>query len=254
MFADYSNPVEGVHDIGVLKAALIQLAKADAFGSLGLKRREALWQVAALDDRPIGLFKGHPSESTFEQPATLPTISDSENVVHDYAATTFSLNGHPLQYIRPHLKALGCTSSEELKSKQNGDFVRFAGLPFVRQRPGTAKGVCFITLEDEVGNTNLIAWKNVYNEFRKPVNNAKLLCVEGHLQIQHNVTHIIIERCFDLTQLFSNLTASKNTDVPLIHPSTADLKTDPAPNAVKKAAKLHQMIQGDLFAASRNFR
>ena len=92
--------VESLQDVNLSKATLMRLANADTFGSLGLNRREALWQVAALDDRPIGLFTGQPSDSAFEEPADLPTMSESENVVHDYASTTLSLRGHPVQYIR----------------------------------------------------------------------------------------------------------------------------------------------------------
>ena len=97
--------VESLEDVNLSKETLMRLANADTFGSLGLNRREALWQVAALDDRPIGLFTGQPSDSAFEEPAYLPTMSESENVVHDYASTTLSLRGHPVQYIRSNLSA-----------------------------------------------------------------------------------------------------------------------------------------------------
>jgi len=246
--------VESLQDIGVPKAALALLANANAFRSLSLERRGALWQVAALGDRPVGLFTGQLSESAYEEKVELPPMSESENVVHDYAATTFSLLGHPLQYIRANLQALGCLSSEELKNKKNGDFVRMAGVPFVRQRPGTAKGVCFITIEDEIGNTNLIAWKDIYKQFRKPINNAKLLCVEGHLQIEQGVTHIIIQGCYDLTRLFRKLTTSQNPDVPVVYPSRADAKSDPVPHGFKPKAPVYPMAQGELFAKSRNYK
>jgi len=246
--------VEGLQHVGLSKSVLIQVAKADGFQSLGLKRREGLWQVAALDDRPVGLFEGQPSESSFETGIVLPVMSESEQVVHDYGATTFSLRGHPVQYLRDNLTALGCVTAEALRTKNNGDFIRMAGVPFVRQRPGTAKGVCFITLEDEIGNTNLIAWKDIYQQWRKPINNAKLLCVEGHLQIQQGVKHIIIQRCFDLSGLFRKLTASEDPNVPVVHASRADAKSDPVPHGFKPQAPVHSMVQGDLFAKSRNYK
>jgi len=124
--------VEGLQDVGLSKSILIQVAKADGFQSLGLHRREVLWQVVALDDRPVGLFEGQPSESSFETGIVLPVMSESEQVVHDYGATTFSLRGHPVQYLRDNLTALGCVTAGTLRTKNNGDFIRLAGVPFVR--------------------------------------------------------------------------------------------------------------------------
>jgi error-prone DNA polymerase len=246
--------VESLRDMNLSKATLMRLANADAFGSLGLNRREALWQVAALDDRPIGLFTGQPSDSTFEEPANLPPMSESENVVHDYAATTLSLRGHHVQYIRSNLIALGCLSSKEVKVQKNGSFIRMAGVPFVRQRPATAKGVCFISIEDEIGNTNLIVWKDTYQKFRKPINGSKLLYIEGQLQIQQGVTHIIVTKCVNMSQLFARLTAAQNPDIPVSNPSRADGKTDPVPHKIKNPASVHQLAQGDLFATARNYK
>ncbi len=246
--------VESLQDVGLSKAVLTRLAHADAFQSLGHPRREALWQVAALDDRPTGMFTGQPSESAFETRINLPPMSESENVVHDYGATTLSLRGQPLQYLRDNLRALGSLSAEELKTKNNGDFVKLAGIVFVRQRPGTAKGVCFISLEDETGITNLIAWKDIYNRYRKPINSSKLLYVEGVLQIQQGVTHIIVKRCYNLSGLLSRLTASQSEDLPIVHPSKADAKSDPVPHASKLPAPVHTLVQGNLFATARNYK
>jgi error-prone DNA polymerase len=247
--------VESLQDVGLSKAVLMQLAHADGFQSLNLGRREALWQVAALDDRPIGMFTGQASESAFETGVILPPMSESENVVHDYGAITLSLRGHPLQYIRNNLRALGSLSTEELKAKKNGDFVKLAGIVFVRQRPGTAKGVCFISLEDETGITNLIAWKDIYHKFRKAINGSKLLYVEGTLQIQHGVTHIIVKQCYNLSGLLSRLTASQMQDLPIAHPSRPDAKSDPVPSTLKTQAPVHHMVvQGNLFATARNYK
>eukprot|EP01035_Chromulina_nebulosa_P056793 gene56793-77838_t len=175
----------GIHllrDVGVPESALEKLADADAFRSMELDRRQALWEVTALYDRPIGLFAGQSSESANESEVRLPKMSASEHVVQDYAATSLSLKAHPVSFVREKLKMLHILSARELGSVVNGMPVKVAGLVLVRQRPGTAKGVCFITIEDETGVANLVVFQNLFDQYRKEILQSKLLMVDGTLQ------------------------------------------------------------------------
>jgi error-prone DNA polymerase len=130
----------------------------------------------------------------------------SEHVIQDYATTSLSLKAHPVQFIRERLRNLGAISAAELMTRRNGQFVKVAGLVLVRQRPGTASGVCFITLEDETGQFNLIVWASLFEQYRKEILGAKVLLAEGHLQIEKEVVHVIVRRCHNLNRLLTGLT------------------------------------------------
>src|SRR5678816_4075775 len=117
----------------------------------------------------------------------------SEHVVHDYASTSLSLKGHPVSFVREKLQMLRITSNAELIHLRDGDPIKVAGLVLVRQRPGTAKGICFITIEDETGTANLVVFRNLFeNIYRKEILHSKLLMVEGKLQIEGEVIHVIV--------------------------------------------------------------
>lgn len=209
LVAGRTQPYTTVHalqDAGLPAGCLEKLAVADAFRSLGMDRRQAIWEVAALADRPIGLFKGTASESAAERGIILPEMALSEHVIQDYATTSLSLKAHPVQFIRERLRNLGAISAAELMTRRNGQFVKVAGLVLVRQRPGTASGVCFITLEDETGQFNLIVWASLFEQFRKEILGAKVLLAEGHLQIEKEVVHVIVQRCHNLNRLLTGLT------------------------------------------------
>ena len=196
---------------GVPEAALEKLADADAFRSLGADRRMALWEVSALADRPVGLFDGQLSETVLELPVELPAMTRGEHVVQDYISTGLSLKDHPIGLVRPSLARMRNVRISDLLNKKDGDKVRLAGLITVRQRPGTAKGVLFMTLEDETGSANLVVWQNLFDKYRKEIVQSKLLMVEGKLQIANGVTHLVVQRCFNLTPLLHSLT---ETDLP----------------------------------------
>ncbi|RZK41242.1 MAG: DNA polymerase III subunit alpha, partial [Hymenobacter sp.] len=198
----YSS-IPALRDAGVLQAALERLADADAFRSLGLDRRQALWEVSALHDRPVELFKGLASESVQEGQITLPLMTPGEHVAQDYASTSLSLKAHPVSFVRQELYLLHASSSEEMKGIKEGAIMKTAGLVLVRQRPGTAKGVCFITLEDESGVINLVIFSKTYEQYRKEILNARLLMAEGKLQRESSVTHLIVSRLFDMSALMS---------------------------------------------------
>jgi error-prone DNA polymerase len=190
-----------LREAGVSQVALEKLADADAFRSIGLDRRRALWEISSLHDRPIGLFTGLPSESTTEQPVTLPEMSAPEHVVQDYNATSLSLKAHPVSFAREKLRLLHVSSAKELETVKNGMPVKVAGLVLVRQRPGTAKGVCFITIEDETGCTNLVVFQQLFEKYRKEILQARLLMVEGQMQREGEVVHIVVKQCYNFNRL-----------------------------------------------------
>ena len=257
LIAGRKKPYTTIHalqDAGLSPTVLEKLADANAFRSLGLDRRQALWEVSALADRPIGLFAGQSSESASENAVSLPVMTLSEHVVHDYATTSLSLEAHPVSFVRENLQLLGNISAKELLTKQNGQFVKVAGLVLVRQRPGTASGTCFITLEDETGQFNLIVWASLFELFKKEILGAKLLMVEGHLQIEKEVVHIIVQRCHNISRLLARLTPTQGEDLPLLTLSRADEKSDAPYNRDSRQVKAQEMKQASIFPEARNFK
>jgi error-prone DNA polymerase len=234
--------INQLSDAGVPQAAIEKLTDADAFRSLNLDRREALWEVPALSDKPIGLFAGQPSESAREMQVTLPFMTQAEHVVQDYASTGLSLKAHPVSFVREQLGMLHVTATGNLPALKDGDLVKVAGLVTVRQRPGTAKGILFITIEDETGFSNLVVWEKVFENYRKEILQARLLMVEGKLQIEGEVIHVIVKRCFNLTKLVRGLTPAGDENLPVLTLSRSDETTSPAP------------AQKDVFHKGRNFK
>jgi len=233
--------INEIRDAGLTDAALEKLADADAFRSIGLDRRQALWEVTA-KDRPVALFQGQSFADVAEQNISLPQMSLSEHVVHDYAATSLSLKAHPVSFIREKLRQLYIVSTTALNDACDGDMVKVAGLVLVRQRPGTAKGVCFITIEDETGCANLVVFETMFNQFRKEILQSKLLMVEGKLQRQGEVTHVIVSSAYNFSKLLRRLTPSKTQDLPVLTLARADETSIPA------------HAQENIFPGARNFR
>jgi error-prone DNA polymerase len=211
MRGDGYRHIDQLRAAGVPEAALERLADADAFRSMGADRRMALWEVSALADRPIGLFDGQRSETALEPDIPLPLMTRGEHVVQDYISTGLSLKDHPIALVRPQLTKMHNVRVSELLYKKDGDMVCIAGLITVRQRPGTAKGVLFMTLEDETGSANLVVWQSLFDKYRKEIVQSRLLMVAGKLQIANGVTHLVVQRCFNLTALLRSLT---ETDLP----------------------------------------
>jgi len=184
------------------KRALILLADADAFRSLGLDRRSALWAVRRLpDDVPLPLFQ---STAAREQPdegsAPLPQMPLSEEVVADYQTMRLSLKGHPMEFLRMMFTEEGVVSCAAITHNNDKRRVRCAGVVLVRQRPGSAKGVVFMTLEDETGIANVVVWPKVMENFRKEVMGARLIEIEGVIQSSPDrVVHLVADRLFDRT-------------------------------------------------------
>jgi error-prone DNA polymerase len=229
--------VHSLLDAGLSLFALEKLADADAFRSIGLDRRKALWEVSALSDSPIGMFEGQPSGSAAETQLELPLLTDAEHVVEDYATVGLSLKAHPVSFVRPQLDSLRVTSTANLAQMKTGDPVSVAGLITVRQRPGTAKGIIFITIEDESGFANLVVWGKVFEKYRRDIVQARLLMVQGKVQIEGQVIHVIADACYNLSSLLQNMTEAPNVESSLSTLSRSDEKNPE-----------------DVFHKGRNFR
>lgn len=201
--------IEQLVDAGMSVSTLEKLADADAFRSIDSDRREALWDVSALNDSPTGMYQGQTSESKKEKKVSLPKMSLSEHVVHDYCALSLSLKGHPVSFLREKLSMLRVTSTKDLTDAKDGEIVKVAGLVLIRQRPGTAGGVCFITIEDETGVANLVVFRNLFeSKYRKEIISARLLMVQGKVQKEGQVVHVIVTHCEDWSKLLRHLTDS----------------------------------------------
>ncbi len=250
--------VQQLHALALGEATLEKLADADAFRSLQHDRRQALWQVST-QEKPTAVF----GSGLMEEPAVeLPDMALSEHVVHDYAATSLSLKAHPVHFLRPHLEQLRVTATAALATAQNGAPVKVAGLILIRQRPGTAKGVCFVTLEDETGVANLVIFEKQFDVYRKEIIQARLLLAEGTVQKEGEVIHVIVKRCFDVSALLRTLTPQMQREL-AVAASRADEKTaihdprrtaPPGPGSTGDGEKSRPAAQTKIWSEGRNFR
>ena len=184
-------------------AALDVLARADAFQSLGLDRRGAIWAVKALDESPLPLLTD--PNLRREQQVQLPLELPGETVANDFSSIRMSLRHHPLQLLRGHMDKRRAVLSKSLVTMPPDRIVTIAGLVLVRQRPGTAKGVIFLTLEDETGVANIIVWADAFERYRKVILGSRLLVVRGLLQREGIVTHVIAHHFDDASPLLDAL-------------------------------------------------
>lgn len=203
-----------VHDLwlrsGLDKASLERLADADGFGSIGLSRRQALWAVRGLDVKTAlnhdSLFEmAGPADLRPEPQAHLPLMLPGEEVIEDYRHLSLSLKAHPVSFLREEFLSMGVTRSVDLLNIRNGQRVTIGGIVLVRQRPGSAKGVIFITLEDETGVANAIVWPKIFEKYRSVVMGARLVKIRGRLQSQSGVIHTVVEHIEDLTPMLGLL-------------------------------------------------
>jgi error-prone DNA polymerase len=220
---------------GLSPRVLERLADADAFGSLGLKRRDALWGAKALgragDQDDLPLFRCQMSEvrgritnkqrdhltsdirhltsdirhPTSEPDVALPPMPLGEEVVNDYRHLQLTLRKHPAAFLRPDLDRRGIIVNEALRRRASGERVTVSGLIIIRQRPGTAKGVLFMTLEDETAVANVIVWPKTFERCRPVVLGARYVAVTGPMQAESGVIHVVAERIDDLTPLLGRL-------------------------------------------------
>ena len=187
-------------------AALERVAEADGFGSMGLDRRAAIWAIRALSDTALPLFAAAdegrlPRPEIIEPPVALAPMKPGRTVVEDYGSVGLTLRQHPVSFVREDLQAQGMVACEDLDRLRDGRRVVVPGLVLVRQKPGSAKGVMFITIEDETGIANLILWPSIFERQRRLVLTASMVACHGRVQKEGGVTHVITERLEDLSGL-----------------------------------------------------
>jgi error-prone DNA polymerase len=246
-------------DTGLPKCALILLADADAFRSIGLDRRAALWAVRRLpDDVPLPLFEiAIAREQPDENARPLPDMPLPEQVVADYQTIRLSLKGHPMEFLRPMFtreRVVACAGVCHDRDKQ---YIRCAGVVLVRQRPGSAKGVVFMTLEDETGIANIVVWPKVMERYRKEVMGARLILVEGYIQSSpEHVTHLVAERLFDRSHDLVNLAndaLSRKPAVPVGPALIEPLHDDRRQHPDNPAQKIRHPRNVRILPRSRDF-
>jgi error-prone DNA polymerase len=202
---------------GLSPRVIERLADADAFGSLGLTRRRALWAAKALgrvgdkdDDLPLFRVETTPAPvqvSVAREPdVELPAMPLGEEVVNDYRFLELSLRAHPASFLRADLTRRGIIRNEELRAKPSGARVTVSGLVTIRQRPGSANGVIFMTIEDETAGANIIVWSKTFERFRPIILGARYIAVSGELQQESGVVHVVAAKLDDLTPLLARLT------------------------------------------------
>jgi error-prone DNA polymerase len=246
-------------DTGLPKRALILLADADAFRSLGLDRREALWQVRRLpDDVPLPLFEAATArEQPDEHAKPLPEMPLAEQVVADYQTIRLSLKGHPMEFLREMFSRERVVACRDISHENERRRVRCAGVVLVRQRPGSASGVVFMTLEDETGIANVVVWPKIMEQYRKEVMGARLILVEGYIQSSpEKVTHLIaqrmVDRSHDLVGL-ANDALSRKHPVPAGADLIEPLNDDPRAHADMPAQKIRHPRNVRILPPSRDF-
>jgi error-prone DNA polymerase len=238
---------------GLGRGALERLAEADAFRSVGLDRRRALWALKALGEPPLPLFAQEslpptrgaaPLTSETRAMALLPEMPLGEHVVEDYASLGLTLKRHPLAFLRTDLAGEGLVTAAELAHLPVDRRLSIAGIVLIRQRPGSANGVVFITIEDETGVANLIVWPAILERFRRAALGATLLRCTGKLQREESVIHVVADRLEDMTPRLNTL---RN------HTGEAEARPTPKP-PFTSPAKPPGYDPRDIVIASRNFR
>ncbi len=213
----YETPHALWRQSGIGVAALECLARADSYRSRGRGRREALWAIKALGPAPLPLLNpvenGAGSPAFMESPVILPDMPLGEQIMNDYASLRLTLRRHPLALLRPRLDRDGIMPCARLSATRPDSVVRVAGLVLVRQRPGSAKGVIFATLEDEGGIANVIIWPDVFERYRRTVLAARLLAVTGRLQRKGIVIHIVADHLVDLSDRLASLADGESADL-----------------------------------------
>jgi len=228
--AKRNKPYASVRELwlrtGLPPRVIERLADADAFGSLGLTRRQALWAAKALgrvggkdDDLPLFRDDRTPAPAAAVEPRAaaqisvprepdveLPLMPPGEEVVNDYRFLELSLRAHPASFLRADLIRRGIIRNEELRHARSGARVTVSGLVTIRQQPGSANGVIFMTIEDETAIANIIVWSKTFARFRPVILGARYVAVSGEVQQESGVIHVVARRLDDLTPLLARLT------------------------------------------------
>ncbi|TCN31019.1 OB-fold nucleic acid binding protein, partial [Shinella granuli] len=208
---------------GVPTAALVKLAEADAFlPSLQLQRRDALWAIKGLRDEPLELWAAAAERETrqvseVQEPSVaLPSMRAGHEVVEDYAHTGLTLRQHPIAFLRNGLRQKGMVTCAEAMAERDGRWLMTGGLVLVRQRPGSAKGVMFLTLEDETGIVNAVVWPTLFERQRRILLSASMMAINGKIQREGDVVHLVAQRLFDLSDDLGRL-GEQDEQFPLPH-------------------------------------
>jgi error-prone DNA polymerase len=218
MNCDFQSVDDTWRRSGVPAEALVQLAQADAFlPSLKLERRDALWAVKALRDEPLPLFAAaaeREMQTIAEQQepdVELRQMTDGHNVIQDYSHTGLTLRQHPIAFLRKDLQERNIMACGEAMNARDGRWVYTAGLVLVRQKPGSAKGVMFITIEDETGPANIVVWPTLFEKRRRVVLGSSMMAINGRIQREGEVVHLVAQQLFDLSGDLSGL-ADRDTE------------------------------------------
>ena len=244
----YRDPESVWLRAGVSPPVLERLAEADAFADMGLTRRDALWQVKAIRGQaPLPLFNDPiDGESIREPQVALTAMHLGEEVVEDYVSMRLTLRAHPMELLRPSIP--GLTPHDKL-AEAPLNRTRVCGLVITRQRPGTASGVIFLTLEDETGVCNVVVWPKIYERFRRIVMGGRLLCVTGHLQREGIVVHLIAQQIEDMSHRLTGLGHPLDEAVGITRP-----QADDAPRPRRQPARaMHPREQAKRLFPSRDF-
>jgi error-prone DNA polymerase len=185
-------------------AALERLAEADSFRAVQLERRQAVWAIRGLSDNRLPLFD-HADSETNEPAVSLPAMTKGREVVEDYRSVGLSLRDHPVAFLRATLEQRRITRCADLAQRRDGSRLTVAGIVLVRQRPGSAHGVLFVTIEDETGHANLIVWPSVFERQRRVLLSATMLACRGKLQKEGEVIHVIADEIIDLSALLRSV-------------------------------------------------
>ena len=235
----YASVEEVWRRAAVPAAALERLAEADAFQGLALDRRQALWAVKGLADTVLPLFaaadaRRRPRPELVEPPVALAPMKGGREVVEDYRSVGLSLRRHPVAFLRATLRARGMVACGDLARTRDGRRVVVPGIVLVRQKPGSARGVMFMTIEDETGVANLILWPDRFERQRRLVLSAGMIACHGRVQREGEVTHVITDRLEDLSELLRSV-GERDEAVPIrhgrgagaAHPGTRDPRGEP---------------------------
>ena len=215
----FTSVEEMARRAAVPMAALERLAEADAFACLRLDRRSALWAIRGLGDTALPLWAaadagGRPRPEAAEPAVALTPMTDGRAVVEDYRSLGLSLRAHPVSFLRGGLTARGMIACGDLRTARDGRRVTVPGLVLVRQKPGSAKGIMFITIEDESGIANIVVWPSIFEANRPLILSARMIAVRGRVQREGEVIHIVAEALEDLSPLLASL-GRQSADFPL---------------------------------------
>jgi error-prone DNA polymerase len=227
-------------------AALERLAEADAFRTLGLDRRQALWAIRGLSDTRLPLFDTVPAEPDAEPAVALAAMTAGRQVVEDYRSTGLSLRRHPVSFLRSDLAARRIVRCADLMTIRDGRRVEVAGIILVRQRPGSARGVLFVTIEDESGHANLILWPSVFEAQRRLVLTASMIACRGKLQREGEVLHVIAEHLTDLSDMLRGVGERDDKPFPLPHGRGDEARHGSTPDSREKLVGARDIYIRDL--------